>query len=173
MVIFMFLCVLLNMFSLFMYVSKTDINSILNFSENPIIIVTIIALSCLMFVFMGSKRGFHQVSLYEDFRYIKKLYNKAIDKKIPVDSILNREIYVNYTFSLVALIIDSLLFPIFYLVCLSIILLDSLVYANLFIVIGTIMLISKIVRLFIDRKLVKWFDESMKWRKLVASQVED
>ena len=72
-----------------------------------------------------------------------------------------------------ALIIDSLLFPIFYLVCLSIILLDSLVYANLFIVIGTIMLISKIVRLFIDRKLVKWFDESMKWRKLVASQVED
>ena len=75
MVIFMFLCVLLNMFSLFMYVSKTDINSILNFSENPITIVTIIALSCLMFVFMGSKRGFHQVSLYEDFRYIKKLYH--------------------------------------------------------------------------------------------------
>ena len=31
------------------------------------------------------------------------------------------------------------------------------------------MLILKIVRLFIDIKLVNWFDESMKWRKLVAS----
>lgn len=173
MAIFLVLCVLLNMFSLYMYASKTDINSILNVSESPITLITMIALSCLLFVIMGSKDGFHQVGLYEDFGYIKKLYKKAIDKKVPVDSILNREIYLNYSIGLVSLIIDSLLFPMFYLVSLSVILYDSMVYANMFFIIGIILFVVKLIRIFIDKKLEKWFDESMKWRRLVASQVEN
>ena len=173
MAIFIFLVSLLNMFSLYVQLSKADISSIFDFSSNPFFFIGMIALSCLMFIMMGSKRGFHQVSLYEDFSYVKKLYNQAIDKKVPVDSILNRQVYSNYVISLIALIIDSLLFPVFYVCGLTIIVFDSVLYANLFVIVMMGIIVSKIIRFFIDKNLMNWFDESMKWRRLIASQVED